>query len=90
MPSHAEAMEFLTEFYSGLERWADLVALYERELAAKRAADADLIGEMLQIAMLYWKKLGSARAAEPWFARIAKAQPANEAMLAFYREHLAD
>ena len=42
---------------------------------------------MLQIAMLYWKKLGSARAAEPWFARIAKAQPANEAMLAFYREY---
>ncbi len=89
VPSHAEAMEFLTEFYSGQERWADLVALYERELAAKRAADADLIGEMLQIAMLYWKKLGSARAAEPWFARIAKAQPANEAMLAFYREYCA-
>jgi tetratricopeptide (TPR) repeat protein len=89
VPSHGEAMEFLTEFYSGLERWADLVALYERELAAKRAADADLIGEMLQIAMLYWKKLGSARAAEPWFARIAKAQPANEAMLAFYREYCA-
>jgi tetratricopeptide (TPR) repeat protein len=87
VPSHAEAMEYLTEFYSGLERWADLVALYERELAAKRATDADLIGEMLQIAMLYWKKLGSARAAEPWFARIAKAQPANEAMLAFYREY---
>ena len=89
VPNHAEAMEFLTEFYSGQERWADLVALYERELAAKRATDADLIGDMLQIAMLYWKKLGSARAAEPWFARIAKAQPANEAMLGFYREYCA-
>jgi tetratricopeptide (TPR) repeat protein len=88
-PGHTEAMEFLTGFYSTKERWADLVGLYERELAAKKAGEADLIGDMLQIAMLYWKKLDHARAAEPWFARIAKIQPANEALLAFYREYCA-
>ncbi|HEY3493962.1 MAG TPA: tetratricopeptide repeat protein, partial [Polyangiaceae bacterium] len=86
-PSHGESMGFLTEFYAGKERWADLVALYERELAAKKLGEAELVGDMLQIAMLYWKKLERARAAEPWFARIAKVQPANEVLLSFYREY---
>ncbi len=86
-PGHPEAMEFLIGFYSGKERWSDLVGLYERELAAKKAGEAELIGDMLQIAMLYWKKLEHARAAEPWFSRIAKIQPANEALLSFYREY---
>jgi golgin subfamily B member 1 len=88
-PGLTEAMEFLTGFYSGKDRWSDLVGLYERELAAKKAGEAELVGDMLQIAMLYWKKLDHARAAEPWFARIAKVQPANEALLAFYREYCA-
>jgi tetratricopeptide (TPR) repeat protein len=87
VPDHQEAMSFLTEFYSSKERWADLVALYERELASKRVGDPELIGDMLQIAMLYYKKLDRPRSAEPWFARIAKSQPANEAMLSFYREY---
>src|SRR5690348_12340928 len=39
--------------------------------------------------MLYWKKMGHARAADPWFSRIAKVEPANEAMLTFYREYCA-
>jgi tetratricopeptide (TPR) repeat protein len=86
-PSHTEAMAFLTGFYSAKERWADLVSLFERELAAKKIGETELVGDMLQIAMLYWKKLDRARAAEPWFARIAKVQPANEALLAFYREY---
>jgi tetratricopeptide (TPR) repeat protein len=86
-PGHAEAMEFLIGFYSGKERWGDLVALYERELSAKKAGESDLIGDMLQIAMLYWKKLDHARAAEPWFARNAKIQPAHAALLAFYRAY---
>lgn len=87
VPDHQEAMGFLTEFYSSKERWADLVALYERELASKRVGDPELIGDMLQIAMLYYRKLDRPRSAEPWFARIAKSQPANEAMLSFYREY---
>jgi tetratricopeptide (TPR) repeat protein len=86
-PSYPEAMDFLTGFYSGGERWAELVALYERELAAKKSNETELVGDMLQIAMLYWKKLGHARAADPWFSRIAKVEPANEAMLAFYRDY---
>ncbi|HTQ07025.1 MAG TPA: tetratricopeptide repeat protein [Polyangiaceae bacterium] len=86
-PSYPEAMDFLTSFYSSHERWAELVALYERELGAKKLNETELVGDMLQIAMLYWKKLEHARAADPWFTRIAKVEPANEAMLAFYREY---
>ena len=86
-PSYPEAMDFLTGFYSHGDRWAELVALYERELAAKKSNETELVGDMLQIAMLYWKKLEHARAADPWFSRIAKVEPANEAMLAFYREY---
>jgi len=86
-PSYTEAMDFLTSFYSTHARWAELVALYERELASKKVNETELVGDMLQIAMLYWKKLEHARAADPWFSRIAKVEPANEAMLAFYREY---
>jgi tetratricopeptide (TPR) repeat protein len=86
-PSYAEAMDFLTSFYSTHARWAELVALYERELASKKVNETELVGDMLQIAMLYWKKLEHSRAADPWFSRIAKVEPANEAMLAFYREY---
>jgi tetratricopeptide (TPR) repeat protein len=87
VPNYPEAMAFLTSFYSTHERWAELVSLYERELAAKKVNETELVGDMLQIAMLYWKKLAHARAADPWFSRIAKVEPANEAMLAFYREY---
>src|SRR6185369_9204533 len=41
----------------------------------------------LQVAMLYWKKLEKASSAEPWFARIVKIEPSNEAALNFYREY---
>jgi tetratricopeptide (TPR) repeat protein len=87
VPSYPEAMHFLTSFYSTNERWAELVALYERELGSKKINETELVGDMLQIAMLYWKKLAHPRAADPWFSRIGKVDPANEAMLAFYREY---
>jgi tetratricopeptide (TPR) repeat protein len=86
-PSYPEAMDFLTSFYSSNERWAELVGLYERELSVKKVNESELVGDILQIAMLYWKKLEHSRAADPWFARIAKVEPANEAMLAFYRDY---
>jgi tetratricopeptide (TPR) repeat protein len=82
-----EAMHFLSELYSSEERWAELVSLYERELKSKDLHDAERLGDMLQIAMLYWKKLGQAAEAEPWFERVRKVDPSNEGMLAFYREY---
>jgi tetratricopeptide (TPR) repeat protein len=86
-PDHAEAMHFLSGFYSREERWNDLVALYERELGAKDTSSPDRLGDMLQIAMLHWRKLGHSADAEPWFERIRKLEPAHPGMLDFYREY---
>ncbi len=85
--SQVEAMRFLSELYSSEERWAELVQLYERELKSKDLHDAERLGDMLQIAMLYWKKLDRAADAEPWFERVRRVDPANEGMLTFYREY---
>ncbi|HKO52522.1 MAG TPA: tetratricopeptide repeat protein [Polyangiaceae bacterium] len=85
--SHAEAKAFLSEFYGNDERWADLVALYERELKVKDTNDSERLGDMLQIAMLHWRKLSRPQDAEPWFERIRKVEPNNEGMLNFCREY---
>jgi len=85
--SHAEAKAFLSEFYGNDERWAELVLLYERELKVKDTNDSERLGDMLQIAMLHWKKLSRPQDAEPWFERIRKVEPNNEGMLNFYREY---
>ena len=87
--AQAEAKAFLSEFYGGDERWADLVLLYERELKGRDINDAERLGDMLQIAMLHWKKLSKPQDAEPWFERVRKVEPANEGMLGFYREYYA-
>ncbi|HEY3668616.1 MAG TPA: tetratricopeptide repeat protein [Polyangiaceae bacterium] len=86
-PAHAEAKEFLSEFYGNDGRWADLVLLYERELKGKDTGDAERLGDMLQIAMLHWRKLGRPQDAEPWFERIRKVEATNVGMLSFYREY---
>lgn len=86
-PSNVEAMSFLSELYSAEDRWAELVGLYERELKSKDLNDAARLGDMLQIGMLYWRKLERAADAEPWFERVRRVDPANEGMLTFYREY---
>ncbi|HEV8246379.1 MAG TPA: hypothetical protein VGP93_11450, partial [Polyangiaceae bacterium] len=82
-----EAMEFLTELYSSSERWAELCTLYERQLSTKNLSDPALFGDMLQVAMLYYRKLDRARDAEPWFGRILRIEPTAEVALNFYREY---
>lgn len=89
-PEHGEAKEFLSDLYSSTERWAELVALYEREVKAAGGEAAERVGDMLQIAMLHWKKLDKPQDAEPWFERIRKLEPANPGMLSFFREYYAN
>src|SRR5690606_2627305 len=43
-------------------------------------------GDMLQIAMLHYKKRNALSDAAPWFQRIRELEPANGVMLAFYRD----
>jgi golgin subfamily B member 1 len=86
-PEHSEALEYLIELYSNGERWEDLCALYERQLAPKNLSDPALFGDMLQVAMLYYRKLERPNDAEPWFGRILKIEPSAEVALNFYREY---
>lgn len=86
-PDHTEAMSFLSEFYLSEERWDELVALYEGVLKTKDTSSRDQVGDMLQIAMLHWKKRGKLADAEPWFERIRRYEPAHDGMLDFYREY---
>ncbi len=86
-PSHSEAMSYLSELYSGEERWDELVALYEQDLKAKDFGSTDTLGDMLQIAMLHARKRNRPEDAEPWFERIRKSSPAHEGVLAFFRDY---
>lgn len=86
-PDDGEAKAFLSELFSREERWEDLVRLYEREIE-RDAGGAERLGDMVQIAMLYWRKLGRPQEAERWFERVRKLAPAHPSAVAFLREHL--
>src|SRR5690606_39140819 len=86
-PGQLDALDYVTTFFSQNERWDALVRVYERPLEASNVADQDKLGEMLQIAMLHWKKRQSLPDAEVWLERIRKIDPANDGVLDFYREY---
>jgi golgin subfamily B member 1 len=86
-PSHAEAVSFLSEQYSRTESWDALVGLFERQLPESEHGKAERVGDMLQIGMLHWRKREKLADAEPWFERIRKMEPANQGMLAFFRDY---
>lgn len=85
-PSHPEAKSALSEYYSQAENWTKLVQLYERDLGPIGHTRADRLGDMLQIAMLHYRKRNALSDAAPWFQRIREIEPANGAMLTFYRD----
>lgn len=89
-PSNPDAMEFVTAYYAQAERWNELVRVYERPLKNADKNDPTIVGDMLQVAMLHWKKRGASADAEPWFARIQKFEPAHDGVLNFYREYKAE
>ncbi|MCE7890335.1 MAG: hypothetical protein DYH12_11650 [Sorangiineae bacterium PRO1] len=88
-PDFAEAMAFLSEFYEHAERWDELCALYERDLKGRDLSSPERVGDMLQIAMLLWKKAARLRDAESWFERISRVEPTQPLVLEFYREFAA-
>lgn len=86
-PGYPEATSFLADFFTSSERWEHLVALYEGQLStgALRTREEEL-GALLQVAMVHWRMRGRPDAAEPWFERVRKLEPAHPGMLAFFRE----
>ncbi len=86
-PSNAEATSFLADHFTSREMWEHLVALYEGQLSsgALRGKDEES-GATLQIAMVHWRMRNRPEAAEGWFERLRKLDPAHPGMLSFFRE----
>ncbi len=89
-PGNPRALSLLSDEYQREQNWSALVMLYTNALKARRrGAGTDVeVGTILQIAMLHWKRLGNMDAAEEFFRRIRKVDPAHQASLDFYREYL--
>ncbi|MCG8417376.1 MAG: tetratricopeptide repeat protein [Proteobacteria bacterium] len=88
-PAHPRALRVLADAYENSEDWSALVTLYTGALKARRRTGSreSEIGMLLQIAMLYWKRLDDLDASEEYFRRIRKLDPAHPAALAFYRTY---
>ena len=85
-PGHHDALSFLAEAYSAAEAWDKLVALYEDQLRGGVLKGPDETGILLQIAMVHWRMRGEPAAAEPYFDRVRRADPAHAGMLDFFRD----
>lgn len=85
-PGHPEATSALVNHFTDAEMWDHLVSLYEGQLAGGGVRPGQEVGVILQIAMVNWKMRDKPEAAEPYFERLHKAEPAHPGMLAFFRE----
>jgi tetratricopeptide (TPR) repeat protein len=86
-PAHAEASSFLADYHAQRGAWQELVRVYERRLDGEPEGP-ERLGDMLQIALLYWRKLNQPSDAEPWFERVRKIEPGNSAVLDFFTDYL--
>ncbi len=89
-PGQLQAQAFLVQHYTDTEQWEHLVSLYQDQLAAGGLKGSDEFGVLIQVAMLYWKTLDRPAAAEPYFERVRRIEPAHEGMLAFFRERCGE
>lgn len=88
-PGHAEATTSLVDHFTSREMWEHLVSLYDGQLAGGGVRPGQELGVILQIAMVQWRMRGKADAAEPYFERLRKLEPAHPGMLDFFREWCA-
>ncbi len=86
-PGHPQATSFLADYFTSREMWEHLVSLYEGQLStgALRSKEEEF-GATMQIAMVHWRMRGKPEAAEAWFERVRRLEPAHPGMLAFFRE----
>ena len=89
VPGQPDALRFLARAYSAAEEWDLLAALYEDQLrggAVAAQGRGDEVGILVQIAMVHWRMRGDPAAAEPYFDRVRRVDPAHAGMLNFFRE----
>lgn len=84
-PGSQRALRALVAYYTGVENWQALIRVYENALRARPRGESET-AMYLQIGMLWWKKLGNLEAADDYWKRVRKAEPAHPAMIEFYRE----
>ncbi len=86
VPGHPEATSALVDHFTEHGMWDHLVSLYDGQLAGGGVRPGQEVGIVFQIAMVHWKMRGKPEAAEPYFERLRKVEPAHPGMLAFFRE----
>src|SRR5206468_5510899 len=82
-----QALKALGDAYQAEENWQGLVHLYAAALKARRGSDREEVAMLLQVGMVLWRRLGDLDAAEEYFRRIRKVEPAHLAALDFYRAY---
>ncbi len=83
-PANQRALSALVEWYTAEENWQALIRVYENALRARPRGEPET-AMYLQIGMLWWRKLGNLEAADEYWKKVRKAEPAHPAMLDFYR-----
>ncbi|KPK53376.1 MAG: hypothetical protein AMJ63_06630 [Myxococcales bacterium SG8_38_1] len=86
-PTDLEALGALVTYYTDLEAWDDLAAMYESALRSRQKLE-DEKGMLLQLAMVHWRFRNDPESAEPFFARLRKIDAAHPGMLDFYRTQI--
>lgn len=84
-PAQPRVLRLLGDAFEQAQNWQALVMLYSGALKAK--GDAGDLGLVIQVGMILWKRLGDLEAAEEYFRRIRKVDPAHPAALDFYRAY---
>src|SRR5260221_14072976 len=84
-PVNPKALRALVDFYTVEGNWQSLIRVYENALRARPRGEPE-IGMLIQIGMLWWKKLGNLDSADEYWKKVRKSEPAHPAMVEFYRE----
>ncbi len=83
-PGEAKALRPVVAALTEKKDWSELAKVLEVSSRTKRGeADVPLL---MQLGTLLWKKLGQNTQAEIHFRKVRKLDPANRAMVEFYRE----
>ncbi len=85
-PGHPEATSALVNHFTDTGMWDHLVSLYEGQLSGGGVRQGQEVGVILQVAMINWRMRDKPEAAEPYFERLRKLEPAHVGMLGFFRE----
>ncbi len=86
LPGNQTALRFLVGYYEAREDWDHLVAVYEDGLRG-RLEPQEETAMLMQAGMAHWRMRGDPQAAEPYFRRLRKHEPAHRGMLNFYRSY---